>query len=464
MLFSSIPFLYYFLPLVLVCYFCVPFRWKNFILLFFSLIFYSWGEPRYIFLMVLSILLGYIEGILIERKKHSRLILAGACCIHLGLLMYFKYIDFLIGNLNAIGLSIPLFHIALPIGISFYTFQILSYLIDVYRKDCTAQTNLISFGAYVSMFPQLIAGPIVRYKDIAAQLEVRKHSVEKAALGIRKFILGLSKKVLLANSLGALCSTFQTSTDRSVLYYWLYAFSFALQIYFDFSGYSDMAIGLGKMFGFHFEENFNYPYISKSVSEFWRRWHISLSTWFREYVYFPLGGSRVENKDKMVRNLLVVWLLTGLWHGANWTFVFWGLFNFVCLLLERLFLFEKWKAHPVWKHLYTMLMVNFGWVLFRSESFYQFQEYLGNMFGLNGNGFFSGQALMFLQEYAVYWVIGILLCLPAAGWLKKKLASLPKLSKTSFAVVYPVGMAGLFFVCVTYLVRSGYNPFIYFNF
>ncbi len=218
------------------------------------------------------------------------------------------------------------------------------------------------------------------------------------------------------------------------------------------------------MFGFHFEENFNYPYISKSVSEFWRRWHISLSTWFREYVYFPLGGSRVENKDKMVRNLLVVWLLTGLWHGANWTFVFWGLFNFVCLLLERLFLFEKWKAHPVWKHLYTMLMVNFGWVLFRSESFYQFQEYLGNMFGLNGNGFFSGQALMFLQEYAVYWVIGILLCLPAAGWLKKKLASLPKLSKTSFAVVYPVGMAGLFFVCVTYLVRSGYNPFIYFNF
>ena len=245
---------------------------------------------------------------------------------------------------------------------------------------------------------------------------------------------------------------------------WLGSFAYTLQIFFDFSGYSDMAIGLGKMFGFHFEENFNYPYISKSVSEFWRRWHISLSTWFREYVYFPLGGSRVENKDKMVRNLLVVWLLTGLWHGANWTFVFWGLFNFVCLLLERLFLFEKWKAHPVWKHLYTMLMVNFGWVLFRSESFYQFQEYLGNMFGLNGNGFFSGQALMFLQEYAVYWVIGILLCLPAAGWLKKKLASLPKLSKTSFAVVYPVGMAGLFFVCVTYLVRSGYNPFIYFNF
>ena len=287
------------------------------------------------------------------------------------------------------------------------------------------------------MFPQLIAGPIVRYSDIAAQLEDRTHSTALAAEGIRRFIIGLGKKILLANQLGELCGAFRASEEKSVLFYWLYALAFALHIYFDFSGYSDMAIGLGKIFGFRFLENFNYPYISSSITEFWRRWHISLSTWFREYVYFPLGGSRVENKDKMVRNLLVVWLLTGLWHGANWTFVFWGLFNFVCLLLERLFLFEKWKAHPVWKHLYTMLMVNFGWVLFRSESFYQFQEYLGNMFGLNGNGFFSGQALMFLQEYAVYWVIGILLCLPAAGWLKKKLASLPKLSKTSFAVVYP---------------------------
>ena len=467
MLFSSIPFLYYFLPLVLAAYFVTPARFRNGVLLFSSLFFYAWGEPKYVLLMAVSILCGYGFGLLLERYRGGRAA-KYICGISVGIslcfLLYFKYADFFLQNFNAVaGADFPLLHIALPIGISFYTFQIISYTVDVYRGE-PAQKNLVHLAAYIAMFPQLIAGPIVRYSDIAAQLEDRTHSTALAAEGIRRFIIGLGKKILLANQLGELCGAFRASEEKSVLFYWLYALAFALHIYFDFSGYSDMAIGLGKIFGFRFLENFNYPYISSSITEFWRRWHISLSTWFREYVYFPLGGSRVENKDKMVRNLLVVWLLTGLWHGANWTFVFWGLFNFVCLLLERLFLFEKWKAHPVWKHLYTMLMVNFGWVLFRSESFYQFQEYLGNMFGLNGNGFFSGQALMFLQEYAVYWVIGILLCLPAAGWLKKKLASLPKLSKTSFAVVYPVGMAGLFFVCVTYLVRSGYNPFIYFNF
>ena len=294
MIFSSIPFLYYFLPLVFICYFCVPFQWKNTVLLLFSLLFYSWGEPKYIILMVLSILFGYAEGILIEKKAGCRFILFGACCIHLGLLFYFKYTDFFIENINSLGFSIPFANIALPIGISFYTFQILSYLADVYRGDCKAQKNLISFGAYVSMFPQLIAGPIVRYKDIAAQLNKREHSINQAAIGIRKFIFGLSKKVLLANTLGELCSLFQASTDRSILYYWLYAIAFSLQIYFDFSGYSDMAVGLGKIFGFQFPDNFHYPYMSKSITEFWRRWHITLGSWFRDYVYIPLGGNRVK--------------------------------------------------------------------------------------------------------------------------------------------------------------------------
>ena len=406
-------------------------------------------------------------------RRYGRLLLVLDCAANLGVLFVFKYLGFAVTNLKAVlGDSfLPQVDIALPIGISFFTFQALSYVIDVYRDTVRVQKNPFYVALYIALFPQLVAGPIVRYSTVAEEIRNRVHSWELLSEGACRFVQGLAKKLLLANTFAVVADNIYSLTEAGhqlvkipVTLAWLGSFAYTLQIFFDFSGYSDMAIGLGKMFGFHFEENFNYPYISKSVSEFWRRWHISLSTWFREYVYFPLGGSRVENKDKMVRNLLVVWLLTGLWHGANWTFVFWGLFNFVCLLLERLFLFEKWKAHPVWKHLYTMLMVNFGWVLFRSESFYQFQEYLGNMFGLNGNGFFSGQALMFLQEYAVYWVIGILLCLPAAGWLKKKLASLPKLSKTSFAVVYPVGMAGLFFVCVTYLVRSGYNPFIYFNF
>ena len=411
--------------------------------------------------MVLSILLGYIEGILIERKKHSRLILAGACCIHLGLLMYFKYIDFLIGNLNAIGLSIPLFHIALPIGISFYTFQILSYLIDVYRKDCTAQTNLISFGAYVSMFPQLIAGPIVRYKDIAAQLEVRKHSVEKAALGIRKFILGLSKKVLLANSLGALCSTFQTSTDRSVLYYWLYAFSFALQIYFDFSGYSDMAVGLGNIFGFHFPDNFHYPYLSRSVTEFWRRWHITLGSWFRDYVYIPMGGNRVK-KSRWFFNIAVVWFLTGLWHGASWNFVMWGLYYGVLLIIEKFVIGDRLEKVPgIFRHLYSLLFVMIGWVFFFSPTLGSAWKYLGVMFGIG--------AKSVLDSMGVYlFITNLILFLIAAVGSTEKVHEIFeeivyggwKVRAVSACVIY----AGMFLLSIAYLVTETYNPFLYFRF
>lgn len=462
MLFSSIPFLYYFLPLVLVCYFCVPFRWKNFILLFFSLIFYSWGEPRYIFLMVLSILLGYIEGILIERKKHSRLILAGACCIHLGLLMYFKYIDFLIGNLNAIGLSIPLFHIALPIGISFYTFQILSYLIDVYRKDCTAQTNLISFGAYVSMFSQLIAGPIVRYKDIAAQLEVRKHSVEKAALGIRKFIFGLSKKVLLANSLGALCSTFQTSTDRSVLYYWLYAFSFALQIYFDFSGYSDIAVGLGNIFGFHFPDNFHYPYLSRSVTEFWRRWHITLGSWFRDYVYIPMGGNRVK-KSRWFFNIAVVWFLTGLWHGASWNFVLWGMFFAVLLVLEKQGFSAFLQKHSLFSHMYVLLAVTVSFVIFNAVSTKDALETLKVMFSGGSLPLVSKEFLYYLKSYGVILTISVVSATPFAAQLIERFRT-KKTAKQLLNILEPAVLIVLMLTVTAYLIQDSYNPFLYFRF
>ena len=464
MLFSSIPFLYYFLPLVLVCYFCVPFRWKNFILLFFSLIFYSWGEPRYIFLMVLSILLGYIEGILIERKKHSRLILAGACCIHLGLLMYFKYIDFLIGNLNAIGLSIPLFHIALPIGISFYTFQILSYLIDVYRKDCTAQTNLISFGAYVSMFPQLIAGPIVRYADIEEQLKMRKVTLRKLGQGSMYFIIGLAKKVIIANSTGAVFEEVaaMSTGSLSVLTAWVGVFSYAFQIYFDFSGYSDMAIGLGKMFGFEFKKNFDHPYVSKSATEFWRRWHISLGTWFREYVYIPLGGNRCS-VSRNIFNLMVVWTLTGMWHGAAWNFVAWGVYYGVILVMEK----YVWGASveqlpkPV-QHIYAGAVILVGWVFFFSPSLGYALRYLWAMIG-GGSGIADAQGAFLLFTH---WLLFVIAAVGSTAYGRKLLNNAVRFSanRTVRMTVGAVLYIGIFFLSVAFLVTDTFNPFLYFRF
>ena len=341
MLFSSIPFLYYFLPCVLLLYFLAPKRLKNAVLLLASLVFYAWGEPIYVLLMAGSIASGYVLGLLIEKFRAmplGKLFLIVSVAISLGLLGYFKYVDFFISNFNAVfGLSVPLLRIALPIGISFYTFQLLSYTIDVYRGTVAAQRNFITLAAYIAMFPQLIAGPIVRYSDVAAQLKSRTHSFEKIALGIRRFILGLAKKILIANALGELCDIFRVSGDQSVLFYWLYAIAFTLHIYFDFSGYSDMAIGLGKVFGFDFPENFRFPYISASITEFWRRWHISLGSWFRDYVYIPLGGNRV-GKAKWLRNILVVWLLTGFWHGAAWNFIVWGLLFAVLLVVEKLWL------------------------------------------------------------------------------------------------------------------------------
>lgn len=462
MIFSSIPFLYYFLPLVFICYFCVPFQWKNTVLLLFSLLFYSWGEPKYIILMALSILLGYAEGILIEKKAGCRFLLFGACCIHLGLLFYFKYTDFFIENLNALGFAIPLANIALPIGISFYTFQILSYLADVYRGDCKAQKNLISFGAYVSMFPQLIAGPIVRYKDIAAQLNKREHSINQAALGIRKFMFGLSKKVLLANTLGELCSLFQTSTDRSILYYWLYAVAFGLQIYFDFSGYSDMAVGLGKIFGFQFPDNFHYPYVSKSITEFWRRWHITLGSWFRDYVYIPLGGNRVK-KSRWFFNLAVVWFLTGLWHGASWNFVLWGMMFAVLLILEKQGLSDFLQKHPIFSHIYVILTITVSFVIFNASSMTDAFESLKIMFTGGNLPLISKEFLYYFKSYGLIIVLAVIGATPFAKIIVEKLQS-NVTGKRILNILEPIFLIVLMIIINAYLIQDSYNPFLYFRF
>lgn len=384
MLFSSIPFLYYFLPVVLIVYFIVPKQLKNAWIMLSSFFFYGWGEPKFLIIMIASIAQGYVFGLLIEkfrdRKNLSRLFMILSCVVGLGLLAYFKYVDFFISSFNQIsGLALPLVGIALPIGISFFTFQIVSYDIDVYRGDVAAQKNPIYLAAYISMFSQLIAGPIVRYSDIAAQLQTRTHSIERFSLGIRRFMIGLSKKMLVANILGELVSDFKASDDKSVLYFWLYAVAYTLHIYFDFSGYSDMAIGLGRIMGFDFVENFNYPYIAASITDFWRRWHISLSTWFRDYVYIPLGGNRVK-KARWIFNIFVVWFLTGLWHGAAWNFAVWGLLYAVLLMFEKLIGLKFLKKTKVISHVYTMLFVILGFVIFDAASLSDAFSYIGSMF------------------------------------------------------------------------------------
>lgn len=465
MLFSSITFLYYFLPLIIIFYFLVPFRFKNFVLLLFSLIFYSWGEPKYIILMILSIFCGYIEGLLIQKsveKKYSRWVLACSCCIHLGLLGYFKYFDFLIENINALGGHLSPLRIALPIGISFYTFQIISYLIDVYRRDCNAQHNLISFGAYVSMFPQLIAGPIVRYKDIESQLLFRTHSISKASLGIRRFVIGLSKKVLLANSFGKLCSIFLETQDPSVLYYWLYAVSFALQIYFDFSGYSDMAIGLGKLFGFEFPENFNYPYMSKSVTEFWRRWHMTLGNWFRDYVYIPMGGNRVPKK-RWFFNIAVVWFLTGLWHGAAWNFILWGLLFAVILVLEKRWIGKLLEKHSIISHFYVIGVLIISFVIFNATNLQNLRDILLVLFTGNGLPFVSHEFLYYFKSYGVLLFVGILGATPFCKEICSNLESKEKWNH-AFTILEPLVLLILACIVTAYLINDSYNPFLYFRF
>ncbi len=461
MIFSSLPFLFFYLVAVLAVYKLSPLKLRNLILLVVSLFFYGWGEPVYIIIMLLSIVVDYVHGMLVERwredDRKARRAVASSVFFNLAILVFFKYWDFIAGNLNALtGLQLPVLGLPLPIGISFYTFQTMSYTIDVYRQDAPVQKNPIAFGAYVTLFPQLIAGPIVRYKSVADQLEERREDLDKFVSGVRRFTVGAAKKVLLANAIGQLWDQSLASQNLTAVGAWLGLAAYAFQIYFDFSGYSDMAIGLGRMFGFEFLENFNYPYISRSVVEFWKRWHISLTTWFREYVYFPLGGNRVP-KWKWIRNILIVWTLTGIWHGAGWNFLLWGLYYGAWMLAERLFL-GKWleKLPGAVRHIYTMFIVLIGWALFAVEDMGRLGAYFSSLFG--GGGWFNAVDGYRLRTYLPTLVILIVGSTPLMGKLWDRLGERTR------AVLQPLLVLGALILCTASLVDAGYNPFLYFRF
>lgn len=465
MLFSSITFLYCFLPCVLLVYFIVPDRMKNFVLLSSSLLFYGWGEPKYLAFMLASIAQSYIAARLVERLRGTagaRLVTALSAAASLGLLAYCKYADFFIENFNALtGLSVPLLRVALPVGISFYTFQILSYVIDVYRGDVPAQRNFIDLAMYVAMFPQLIAGPIVRYSDIAGSLKNRRTSLADASEGITRFSVGLAKKILLANQAALIVSEFKASGEKTVLFYWLYTVSYMLHIYFDFSGYSDMAIGLGRIFGFRFSENFNYPYISSSITEFWRRWHISLGGWFRDYLYIPLGGNRVKPL-RHVFNILVVWAATGFWHGAAWNFILWGLLYAVLLLFEKYVLRPNMRL-KVTMHIYTLLFVALGFILFDSATVGDALVSFKAMFGFSGLPAADAASLYYLRSNAVLLVVSAVGATPLPKRICEKIGE-TALGKRIFSVAVPASAAALIAVCTAYLIDGSFNPFVYFRF
>lgn len=468
MLFSSIVFLFSFLPAVMILYYLLPVRFRNVILLLASLVFYAWGEPVYLFLMLLSILFNYFSGLDIARnlqdKRAAKRSLVFNLIINLAVLGFFKYEGFVLDTLNGIlPVHISYHALPLPIGISFYTFQILSYIIDIYRGNVKVQTNLPNFALYVTMFPQLIAGPIVQYADVDEQLASREVSRTKFGEGSMYFIRGLAKKVLLANTSGMIFTEVSglAKGNIAVVTAWLGAFAYMFQIYFDFSGYSDMAIGLGKMFGFEFNMNFNYPYVSKSITEFWRRWHISLSSWFRDYVYIPLGGSRVS-KIKHIRNLLIVWFLTGLWHGAAWNFVAWGLYYGVILIIEKYLLSPVLDRLPdVVRHIYSIVLIVIGWVLFFSSSFGQAADYIRVMFGAGAHGFADRESMYLLTSNLILWLILIFGSTPLVHFRYEHMLRTKKWNTT---IINSVVYAALFIVCIAYLVTETYNPFLYFRF
>ncbi len=466
MVFSSTIFLCVYLPLVLLGYYICPKKGRNLFLLIASLVFYAWGEPKYVFLMIFSILVNYIFGRLMdkhrENKKRLKLMLVLSVVIDLGLLSVFKYTDFVITNINAIfGSSFDLLNIALPIGISFYTFQAMSYTIDVYRNDVRVQKNLIDFGMYITMFPQLIAGPIVRYADVQDQLAERSVTTADFSEGVMRFVVGLGKKVLLANQMGAVWSDiYALGGDVSALMAWTGAIAYTFQIYFDFSGYSDMAIGLGRMFGFKFPENFRYPYQSVSITDFWRRWHITLSTWFKEYLYIPLGGNR-RGLARQALNLLIVWSLTGFWHGAGWNFVMWGLYYFVILFIEKLFLLKALDKLPkFFRHVYALVLIIIGWVIFASDDVSVLLPYLGSMFGANGA--IGGMDVYTLLTKAVLLII----CCIASTELPKKLflSAAGAMNEKAAFTLKSVLMIALLALSMILLIGDSYNPFLYFRF
>ena len=465
MVFSSFTFLFIFLPLILITYFLAKKRkYRNIVLLMFSLVFYAWGEPIYVLLMLLSIIVNYIIALKIEKnpKRKKKWIIVDII-FNLGIIGFFKYGNFLIQNINNIfNSNIEQMNLGLPIGISFYTFQVLSYVIDVYKRQVPAQRNIINLGMYITLFPQLIAGPIVRYETIAGEIENRKENFEDVVNGLKRFFIGLGKKVLIANQMALIADTIYGG-DMEVtgtVSLWLAAVSYTLQIYFDFSGYSDMAIGLGRIFGFHFLENFNYPYIAKSITDFWRRWHISLSTWFRDYIYIPLGGNRV-NKLKWLRNILIVWLLTGLWHGAAWNFILWGVYYGIILIIEKVFLGKLLEKLPKFlQHVYALFFIIIGWVIFRVEDFSQMGTVLKNMFIWKSSGIIDNIILNFnVFSSLPYIIIGIIGSVPIITKIKNA-----KKQSSMYNAISSMWVLGIFILSVCFLLVETYNPFIYFRF
>lgn len=462
MVFTSISFIYYFLPLLLICYFVVPKKFRNIILLMFSVLFYFYGEPKYILLMLIEVFISYVVGLLIDKYKSKNILIIGIF-IHVLLFGIFKYFNFVIINVNNLFHSnLNLLNVVLPIGISFYTFQIISYEIDVYNKKVNVQSNILKYFLYVFLFPQLIAGPIVRYQDVNNEIDNRNVTFEMFARGVRRFIIGLSKKVIIANNLGELCNIYLNLGDKSVLFTWIFAISYMLQIYFDFSGYSDIAIGLGKMLGFNFPENFNYPYMAKSITDFWRRWHMTLSSWFRDYVYIPLGGNK-KGVLKQIRNILIVWSLTGLWHGASWNFIVWGLYFGILLILEK-FVLKKYLSNvPKFiKGIYTLFLVMISFVIFQGDNLSNDFNIIKGLFGLNGELFINNVTLYYLKGYVLFIVLGVI---GATNYVKNLVIKISNgKGKKIINILEPIYLLILLIIVTMYLIDSSYNPFLYFRF
>lgn len=462
MVFTSISFIYYFLPLLLICYFVVPKKFRNIILLMFSVLFYFYGEPKYILLMLIEVLISYVVGLLIDKYKSKNILIIGIF-IHVLLFGIFKYFNFVIINVNNLFHSnLNLLNVVLPIGISFYTFQIISYEIDVYNKKVNVQNNILKYFLYVFLFPQLIAGPIVRYQDVNNEIDNRNVTFEMFANGLRRFIIGLSKKVIIANNLGELCNIYLNLGDKSVLFTWIFAISYMLQIYFDFSGYSDIAIGLGKMLGFNFPENFNYPYMAKSITDFWRRWHMTLSSWFRDYVYIPLGGNK-KGVLKQIRNILIVWSLTGLWHGASWNFIVWGLYFGILLILEKFILKKYFSNVPKFiKCIYTLFLVMISFVIFQGDSLSSAFNIIKGLFGLNGELFINNVTLYYLKGYVLFIVLGVI---GSTYYVKNLVIKISNgKGKKIINILEPIYLLILLIIVTMYLIDSSYNPFLYFRF
>lgn len=462
MVFTSISFIYYFLPLLLICYFVVPKKFRNIILLMFSVLFYFYGEPKYILLMLIEVLISYVVGLLIDKYKNKNILIIGIF-IHVLLFGIFKYFNFVIINVNNLFHSnLNLLNVVLPIGISFYTFQIISYEIDVYNKKVNVQSNILKYFLYVFLFPQLIAGPIVRYQDVNNEIDNRNVTFEMFANGLRRFIIGLSKKVIIANNLGELCNIYLNLGDKSVLFTWIFAISYMLQIYFDFSGYSDIAIGLGKMLGFNFPENFNYPYMAKSITDFWRRWHMTLSSWFRDYVYIPLGGNK-KGVLKQIRNILIVWSLTGLWHGASWNFIVWGLYFGILLILEKFILKKYFSNVPKFiKCIYTLFLVMISFVIFQGDRLSSAFNIIKGLFGLNGELFINNVTLYYLKGYVLFIVLGVI---GATNYVKNLVIKISNgKGKKIINILEPIYLLILLIIVTMYLIDSSYNPFLYFRF